>query len=46
MHSKKNIGLALGPILFVLIKLFFHPEGLDDSANGILALLFGLPFGG
>ena len=37
MHSKKNIGLALGPILFVLIKLFFHPEGLDDSANGILA---------
>ncbi|TYP97416.1 sodium-dependent dicarboxylate transporter 2/3/5 [Tenacibaculum adriaticum] len=35
--SKKNIGLFLGPILFILIKLFFHPEGLDGSANAILA---------
>jgi sodium-dependent dicarboxylate transporter 2/3/5 len=35
--SKKKIGLILGPLLFVFIKLFFHPEGLNDSANGILA---------
>jgi sodium-dependent dicarboxylate transporter 2/3/5 len=35
--SKKKIGLILGPLLFVLIKLFFHPAGLDESANGILA---------
>ena len=35
--SKKKIGLFLGPILFILIKFFFHPEGLDDSANAILA---------
>jgi sodium-dependent dicarboxylate transporter 2/3/5 len=35
--SKKKIGLILGPLLFVLIKLFFHPAGLDESVNGILA---------
>ncbi len=35
--SKKKIGLFLGPFLFILIKFFFHPEGLDDSANAILA---------
>jgi sodium-dependent dicarboxylate transporter 2/3/5 len=35
--SKKKIGLILGPLLFVLIKFFFHPAGLDESANGILA---------
>ena len=35
--SKKKIGLFLGPFLFILIKFFFHPKGLDDSANAILA---------
>ena len=35
--TKKKIGLFLGPILFILIKLFFHPEGLNDASNGILA---------
>ena len=35
--SKKQLGLFLGPILFVLIKLFFHPEGLSEAAIGILA---------
>jgi sodium-dependent dicarboxylate transporter 2/3/5 len=35
--SKKKIGLFLGPLLFVLIRLFFHPEGLTDAAIGILA---------
>ncbi|MFC0606061.1 SLC13 family permease [Winogradskyella pulchriflava] len=34
---KKKIGLFLGPLLFLLIKFFFHPEGLDDAANAILA---------
>lgn len=35
--TKQKIGLFLGPLLFILIKFFFHPEGLDDSANAILA---------
>jgi sodium-dependent dicarboxylate transporter 2/3/5 len=35
--SKKKIGLFLGPLLFILIKLFVHPEGLGDAANAILA---------
>lgn len=35
--SKKNIGLFLGPLLFLLIKLYFHPEGLNSTANVILA---------
>ena len=36
MNSKK-IGLFLGPILFVLTRLFFHSEGLSDEANAVLA---------
>ena len=35
--SKQRIGLFLGPLLFILIKLFFQPEGLNDSAISILA---------
>ena len=35
--QKKNIGLLLGPLLFILAKFFFHPEGLSDQANAILA---------
>ncbi|MDY0781422.1 DASS family sodium-coupled anion symporter [Tenacibaculum sp. IB213877] len=35
--SSKKIGLFLGPILFIVIKLFFHPEGLSMPANAILA---------
>jgi len=35
--SKQRIGLFLGPILFTLILLFFHPSGLSDSANAVLA---------
>ena len=35
--TKQKIGLFLGPLLFILIKFFFHPEGLEDSANAILA---------
>lgn len=37
MFSKKKIGLFLGPISFILINYFFHPEGLSSEANAILA---------
>ena len=36
MNSKK-IGLFLGPVLFVLTRLFFHSEGLSNEANAVLA---------
>lgn len=35
--NKKNIGLILGPLLFVLIKLFFQPEGLSEAGIAVLA---------
>lgn len=35
--TKKSIGLLLGPLMFVLILLYFHPEGLSKSANAVLA---------
>lgn len=38
--TKKKIGLFLGPLLFVLITYFFHPEGLSEAAIGILASTF------
>ncbi len=34
--SKQNIGLILGPIMFIIILQFFHPEGLSESANAVL----------
>ncbi|MFD2726219.1 SLC13 family permease [Hyunsoonleella rubra] len=37
MKTSKRIGLVLGPLLFILIRLFFAPEGLSDEANGVLA---------
>lgn len=37
INSKKNIGLFLGPILFIIIKFYFHPNGLESSANAVLA---------
>ena len=33
----KNIGLVSGPLSFILVILFFHPEGLTLQANAILA---------
>ena len=36
MNSKK-IGLYMGPVLFILTRLFFEPEGLSDQANAVLA---------
>jgi len=35
--TKKTIGLLLGPLMFILILLFFHPEGLNRPANAVLA---------
>tara|TARA_R110002073_G_scaffold40547_5_gene114954 strand:- start:55367 stop:56809 length:1443 start_codon:yes stop_codon:yes gene_type:complete len=35
--SKKQIGFVLGPLCFSYILFFFHPEGLNDTANAILA---------
>lgn len=35
--SKKKIGLFLGPVLFVMVRFFFQPEGLNNDANAILA---------
>ncbi|PIB38180.1 SLC13 family permease [Maribacter sp. 4G9] len=37
MNSSKLLGLILGPISFVLILCFFHPEGLSKEANAVLA---------
>ncbi|MFY9241483.1 MAG: DASS family sodium-coupled anion symporter [Polaribacter sp.] len=34
---KKNIGLVLGPVLFVIIILFFNPDGLTSEAKAVLA---------
>ena len=35
--TTKNIGLILGPLLFILVRRFFHPEDLEPAANAILA---------
>ena len=35
--TSKRIGLIAGPLAFLLILLFFHPEGLSKEANAILA---------
>jgi sodium-dependent dicarboxylate transporter 2/3/5 len=35
--TTKKIGLIVGPLLFILTLLFFHPEGLSDDANAVLA---------
>ena len=33
----KNIGLVSGPLSFILVILFFYPEGLTLQANAIIA---------
>jgi len=37
MSKTKLLGLVLGPVSFILILFFFHPEGLSKEANAILA---------
>ncbi len=36
----KLFGLYLGPLAFLMIKLFFYPEGLSNEANAVLASTF------
>lgn len=38
MKLSKKIGLVLGPLAFLLIQYAFHPEGLSDNANAVLAV--------
>ncbi len=35
--SIKKIGVISGPLAFLFVLLFFHPEGLSKEANAILA---------
>ncbi|MFL2628297.1 MAG: SLC13 family permease [Candidatus Marisimplicoccus sp.] len=35
--NSKNIGLISGPLAFILVLFFFHPEGLNEQANAVLA---------
>lgn len=35
--TKKKIGLVLGPVMFIIILQFFHPEGLSQSGIAVLA---------
>ncbi|WP_419212829.1 SLC13 family permease [Maribacter sp. X9] len=37
MRKTKLLGLILGPVSFILILFFFHPEGLSKEANAVLA---------
>ncbi|MEL6141082.1 MAG: DASS family sodium-coupled anion symporter, partial [Bacteroidota bacterium] len=36
-NYRKSIPGILGPVAFLLISLFFHPEGLSNQANAVLA---------
>ena len=35
--NSKLIGRISGPVAFLLVLLFFHPEGLSEQANAVLA---------
>ena len=35
--NTKRVGLLSGPLAFLLILFFFHPEGLSNEANAVLA---------
>ena len=37
MNKTKFLGLVLGPLSFIFILTFFHPEGLSKEANAVLA---------
>ncbi|WP_228851925.1 SLC13 family permease [Aegicerativicinus sediminis] len=37
MKRNKLFGLILGPLAFILIQLFFHPDGLSDQGRSVLA---------
>ena len=38
--QSKRIGLVLGPLLFIATICFFHPPGLSEAANAVLACTF------
>ncbi|MFT5667419.1 MAG: sodium-dependent dicarboxylate transporter 2/3/5 [Vicingaceae bacterium] len=38
MLTKKNIGLLLGPLCFILIHFFVHPEGLSEHGRSVLGI--------
>ncbi|MFV9551249.1 SLC13 family permease [Algibacter sp. PT7-4] len=44
MKYKRHINLILGPLAFILIRIFFNPEGLTDQANGVLASTVWIAF--
>ncbi|MCP9237645.1 DASS family sodium-coupled anion symporter [Lewinella sp. JB7] len=35
--TTRRVGLLLGPLLFILIQLFFHPAGLPTGGTALLA---------
>jgi sodium-dependent dicarboxylate transporter 2/3/5 len=35
--TKKKIGLVLGPVMFIIILQFFHPEDLSQAGIAVLA---------
>ncbi len=35
--SVKKLGLLLGPLLFLVVELWVHPEGLSERAHHVLA---------
>lgn len=37
MGKTQLVGLVLGPLSFFLVVFFFHPDGLSDEANAVLA---------
>lgn len=37
MGRTRLVGLILGPLLFILTLIYFHPEGLSKEANAVLA---------
>ena len=43
MNSKK-IGLFLGPLLFILIRLFLNPDGLSIDAYAVFASTLWIAF--
>lgn len=37
MMTRRNAGLVLGPLLFILVLLFFRPAGLSEEGRAVLA---------
>ena len=38
MVTKKNIGSLLGPLCFILIHFFVHPEGLSEQGRSVMGV--------